>query len=224
MLILTIETCTDISTLGLVRDGVVLGEAAFPSRHTLVKRLLVRLDWLLAECGLVKGDIAAIAVSLGPGSFTGVRIGPAAAKTLAQWLHIPLLGIPTLEALAYPFRTCAHSLLAPLVNARRQQVYAALFISEGGQLVRRTADLALSPEPLAALLHEHAGGCGQVLCIGLTEGLPDAFQQQFTGPVAAVRSLVTPHALAALAEQRLALGEQDDPMTLAPIYLRAAAD
>ena len=224
MLILTIETCTDTSTLGLVRDGAVIAEAAFPGRYTLARRMLLRLEWLLQECELSKADIEAVAVSLGPGSFTGVRIGAAVAKTLAQWRQIPLLGISTLEALAYPFRQCRHTLLAPIINARRAQAYLALFYSEGGMLLRQTADLVLSAEPLAALLHEHRGACCQTLLIGMTEGLPEAFQHHFTGSVAPVRSLVTPHALAALAQQRLTRGEQDDPMTLAPIYLRSPAD
>ncbi len=224
MLILTIETCTDYSTLGLVRDGTVLAEAAFPGRYTLAQRMLLRLEWLLGECELSRRDVQAVAVSLGPGSFTGVRIGAAVAKTLAQWGQIPLLGIPTLEALAYPFRTCGRSLLAPIINARRQQAYLALFYSEGGMLLRQTSDVVLSAEPFAALLHEHQRDCCQTLIIGMTEGLPAVFQQQFTGKVACVRGLVTPHALAALALERLARGEQDDPMTLAPVYLRGAAD
>ncbi len=224
MLILTIETCTDTSTLGLVRDGVVLAEAAFPGRYTLARRMLLRLEWLLQECELTKAEIEAVALSLGPGSFTGVRIGAAVAKTLAQWRQIPLLGISTLEALAYPFRHCGHALLAPIINARRAQVYLALFYSEGGLLLRQTADLVLSAEPVSALLREHGGAFSQTLLIGVTEGLPEAFQHLFTGSAAPVRSLVTPHALAALAQERLARGEQDDPMTLAPIYLRNAAD
>jgi len=224
MLILTIETCTDYCTLGLVRDGAVLAEAAFPGRYTLAQRMLSRLDWLLRECELSKTDIQAVAVSLGPGSFTGVRIGAAAAKTLAQWRQIPLLGISTLEALAYPFRHCRQVLLAPLINARRAQVYLALFDSENGTLQRKSADLVLSAEPLNALLREHQGNYSHTLLIGMTEGLPEAFQCQFTGIVAPVRSLVTPHALAALAQARLDNGEQDDAMTLAPIYLRNAAD
>ena len=182
MLIITIETCTDTSTLGLVRDGVVLAEAAFPGRYTLAQRLLSRLEWLLAECALTKADLDAVAVSLGPGSFTGVRIGAVVAKSLAHWRRIPLWGISTLEALAYPFRHCRHALLAPVINARRQQVYLALFYSEGGLPLRQTADLVLAVEPFTALLREHQREFTQTLLIGTTEGLPDAFLQQFTGP------------------------------------------
>lgn len=224
MLILTIETCTDTSTLGLVRDGVVLAEAAFPSRHTLAKRLLARLEWLLVEAGATRQEVEAIAVSLGPGSFTGVRIGAAAAKTLAQWQQLPLVGVPTLEALAYPYRGCADTLLAPMINARRQQAYVALYREDGGTLRRVTADLALSAEPFHDTLRQHIADMERIIMIGQLEGLPAAFREELPHGACIVRSLVTPHALAALAEERLAHGEQDDPMTLAPIYLRSAAD
>ena len=223
MLILTIETCTETSTLGLVRDGAVLAEAAFPSRHTLARRMLTRLAWLLEECGLTKRDLEAIAVSLGPGSFTGVRIGLAAAKTLAWSLRIPLVGVPTLEALAYPFRGFHVPLLAPLVNARRQQAYLALF--RGGEPLQRLApDQLLFAQEYAALLTEFGAERVQTVLLGQVDGLPSSFFTLSPGPVVPVRALVTPHALAALALQRLQRGEDDDPMTLAPIYLRGAAE
>lgn len=224
MLILTIETCTDTSTLGLVRDGAVLVEAAFPSRFTLAQRMILRLEWMLAEAGLQRKDLQAVAVSLGPGSFTGVRIGAAAAKTLAQFQGIPLVGVPTLEALAYPFRELGDALLAPLVNARRKQAYLALFRAETGGLLRVTDDLLLAAEPFAGLLAQHRHDGERVLFIGQIEGLPAEFHTALPFPSSAIRSLVTPHALAALAETRLANGAGDDPMTLAPIYLRSAAE
>ena len=223
MLILTIETCTETSTLGLVRDGAVLAEAAFPARYTLAKRLQLRIDWLLAECGVTKSALDAVAVSQGPGSFTGVRIGAAAAKALAYWLRIPLVAVPTLEALAYPFRTFPDALLVPLINARRQQAYTALFRGEEGTLRRLTPDQLLSAETFTRMLRGQTGP-EPIIYIGQTEGLPAAFVWDAPRPPATVRSLVTPHALAALAEAGLERGEGDDPLTMTPIYLRNAAD
>lgn len=222
MLIFTIETCTDTTTLGVVADGVVRAEAAFPSRYTLVKRLLSRLDWLLAEAGVSKEQLEMIVVSLGPGAFTGVRIGVAAAKTLALWLNIPLVGVPTLEALAYPFRHCEPTLLVPLVNARRQQVYVALYRGEQGSLHRLTPDQVLGAEAFAALLQQQPAT--PKLFIGQLEGLPEAFRDLYNATQCPIRSLVTPHALAVLGAERFARGEVADAMTLAPIYLRDAAD
>ncbi len=211
-MLLTIETCTDTSTIGIVHEGVVLAEMAFPSRHTLVSRLLLRLDWLLGEAGTSKDKLEGIAVSLGPGSFTGVRIGAAAAKVLAPALDIPLVGVSTLQALAWPFRGLAGHILVPVINARRGQVYTAQFRG----IERVSEDAALSPEPFAAALADKSP-----LLIGVLDGLPDGFN---IGNYEVVRALVTPHALAALATERLVRGESDDPLTLAPVYLRAPAD
>ncbi|HEY3417421.1 MAG TPA: tRNA (adenosine(37)-N6)-threonylcarbamoyltransferase complex dimerization subunit type 1 TsaB [Armatimonadota bacterium] len=220
MNILTIETCTDTCTMGVVRDGAVLAEAAFPSRHTLVQRLLPRVEWLLDDGGLTRGDVEAIVVSRGPGSFTGVRIGMTAAKTLALWGKIPLVGVSTLEALAYPFRALSGSLLVPMINARRQQAYLALFRTTAGTLQRLTPDLLLSAGPAAETLEAQREG-GQALCIGQLDGLPAGL---LPASAAVVRSLVTPHALAALGRERLERGEADDPITLTPLYLRNAAE
>ncbi len=211
-MLLTIETCTDTSTLGIVHEGAVLAEMAFPSRHTLVSRLLLRLDWLLGEAGTSKDKLEGIAVSLGPGSFTGVRIGAAAAKVLAPALGIPLVGVSTLQAIAWPFRGLAGHTLVPVINARRGQIYTAQFRG----IERLSADAALSPEPFAAALKGKSP-----LLLGALEGLGEGFNP---GGYPVIRALVTPHALAALAAERLARGESDDPLTLAPVYLRAPAD
>ena len=224
MLITTIDTCTDMSTIGLVRDGAVLAEIAFPSRHTLARRALLRLDWLLTEAGVSKQDIEAIAVSLGPGSFTGVRIGLAAAKTLAYWLRIPLLGIPTLEAIVYSFREVTDTLLVPVINARRQQLYSACFVADGRHCHRRTPDMAVTAEAFAATVHSQLGAMKRLLLLGQIDGVPAQFRADLPNGSAGITALVTPRALAALAEHRLANGDADDPMTLAPIYLRGAAD
>jgi tRNA threonylcarbamoyladenosine biosynthesis protein TsaB len=179
---------------------------------------------LLAEAEVRREDIAAVALSLGPGSFTGVRIGAAEAKTLAQFQGIPLLGISTLEALAYPYRDMEDVLLVPMVNARRQQAYVALYRAVRGELQRITPDMLLAAEPFAELLQSQQPGFTRTLLLGQLTGLPTGFTTNLPGASSVVRSLVTPHALAALAAARLERGEQDDPMTLAPIYLRGAAE
>jgi len=210
--------------MGLVRDGVVVAEGSFPSRYTLVKRFIPRLEWLLSEAGVSQDELQAVAVARGPGAFTGVRIGLAAAKTLAQWRQIPLVGVSTLEAIAYPFRRCADTLLAPMINARRQQAYTAFFRSEGGALRRLSADLVLSAEPFVEAVHQHIDGLPHLLLPGQADSLPPAFHESLPGVVCPVYSIITAHALAALATARLEQGDVDDPMTLAPIYLRSAAD
>ncbi len=206
-----------MSTLGLVKNGSVLAAAEFPSRHTLAKGIISRIDWLLNDAGYKKTDIEAIALSIGPGSFTGVRIGAAAAKMLAWGLSVPLAAISTLEAIMFPYRNFKTTLLAPIINARRQQVYTALFHNGN----RVTEDKLLSVDDFHALVDENNEAGTNTIIIGLTDGLPEPF---LLDNYTTIRALATPHSLAVIAEMKIANGDTVDPMTAVPIYLRAAAD
>jgi tRNA threonylcarbamoyladenosine biosynthesis protein TsaB len=102
---------------------------------------------LLCACNLTAQDIEAVAVAAGPGSFTGVRIGVAAAKGFAWGKQIPCCGVSTLEAMATGFGAY-QGLVVPVMDARRSQVYTATFRAEGGKLTRVTEDRAISLEQL----------------------------------------------------------------------------
>jgi tRNA threonylcarbamoyl adenosine modification protein YeaZ len=113
MLILAFDTATDVATAALVDDGEVLGE-----RVTEPKRLLEDVDALLRQGGAHAGDVDALAVGLGPGSFTGTRIGLAAARGLALALDLPAAGVSTLDALA-----AGAPGAVPVIDARRREVF-----------------------------------------------------------------------------------------------------
>ena len=113
MLILAFDTATDVATAALVDDGEVLGE-----RVTEPKRLLEDVDALLRQGGAHAGDVDALAVGLGPGSFTGTRIGLAAARGLALALDVPAAGVSTLDALA-----AGAPGAVPVIDARRREVF-----------------------------------------------------------------------------------------------------
>ena len=114
MLILAFDTATDLATSALVRDGDVLGE-----RRSSAVRVLADADELLTGAGLSPRDVSALAIGTGPGSFTGVRIGLAAARGLALALDVPVAGVSTLDALA------AGALEAvPVIDAKRKEVFA----------------------------------------------------------------------------------------------------
>lgn len=131
MLILAFDTATDVATSALVDDGEVLGE-----RASRAQTLLEDVDALLRQGGARPGDVAALAVGVGPGSFTGVRVGLATARGLALALGVPVAGVSTLTALAAgaPGAT-------PVIDARRREV----FVLQGEPRVLAPGELELEP-------------------------------------------------------------------------------
>jgi tRNA threonylcarbamoyladenosine biosynthesis protein TsaB len=113
VLILAFDTATDVATSALVRDGEVLGE-----RASRAVTLLVDVDALLREAGVAPTDLDALAVGVGPGSFTSIRMGLATACGLALALDIPAAGVSTLDALA-----AGGDGVLPVIDARRQEVF-----------------------------------------------------------------------------------------------------
>lgn len=147
MLILAFETSAKAGSIALFRDGVLLGESYQNTGLTHSQTLMKMAENLLASCGLSAQDVEAVAVASGPGSFTGVRIGVAAAKGFAWGKQIKCCGVSTLEAMATGFGA-AEGLVVPVMDARRSQVYTATFLAEKGNLVRQTEDRAISLEQL----------------------------------------------------------------------------
>jgi len=152
-LLLALETSGPCGGIALVTPGRCLAEYSLNSPLTHSRRLLAGLQELLHATGVTLGDLDGLAVSLGPGSFTGLRIGLGTAKGLAMATGLPLLGIPTLDSLAaqLPFTS---ELICPIIDARKKEVFAALYQRQpGGKLQRITDYLAIAPARLAERLH-----------------------------------------------------------------------
>jgi tRNA threonylcarbamoyladenosine biosynthesis protein TsaB len=111
--------------------------------------LLVMIDELLRRTGLKLEEVAGLAVSIGPGAFTGLRVGVSVAKGLSLSRQIPLIPVPTLDALAHAVPYSQH-LLCPILDAKKKQVYAALYHREENDLLKLTPDLLITPAELAA--------------------------------------------------------------------------
>ena len=126
MIILGIESSSLVASVALVADGAVLAEYTVNFKKTHSQMLLPMIDQMVQMLELDLGLVDAIAVSGGPGSFTGLRIGSATAKGLGLALDKPLIHVPTLDAMAYNLFGAA-SLLCPMMDARRNQVYTGLY-------------------------------------------------------------------------------------------------
>ena len=151
MLILAMDSTAVAASVALLSDGAPLAAFHLNNGNTHSETLLPMVESVLRCTGKTVNDIDLFAVSAGPGSFTGVRIGVATVKGLAFGKGKPCVGVSTLEALAENLVPTG-GLLCPVMNARRGQVYNALFRAENGALIRLCPDRALSVEELEAEL------------------------------------------------------------------------
>lgn len=155
MLILALESSAKSASVALSRDGKLLAQSFQNSGLTHSRTLLPMAEDLLKNAGLSMKDIDAVAVAHGPGSFTGVRIGVAAAKGLCWGADKPGIGVSTLEAMAWGADCAAEgSIICCTMDARRNQVYNALFTFEGGVPKRLCPDRAIALAELASELKE----------------------------------------------------------------------
>ncbi|MBG6186356.1 tRNA (adenosine(37)-N6)-threonylcarbamoyltransferase complex dimerization subunit type 1 TsaB [Flavobacterium sp. CAN_S2] len=125
--ILNIETATKNCSVALAKDGkTILCKEIAEEGYSHAERLHVFIEAIIKEAGIALQDLSAIAVSQGPGSYTGLRIGVSAAKGLCYALDIPLIAVDTLQALAAQV-TISSGLIIPMIDARRMEVYSAVF-------------------------------------------------------------------------------------------------
>ena len=150
MLILAFETSAKAASVALMDETRLLGESYQNTGMTHSQTLMVMAEDALKQCGKTAADVTAVAVAEGPGSFTGVRIGAAAAKGFSWGREIPCYGISTLEAMAHSLGIY-QGYVCPVMDARRAQVYNALFYVNRGEITRIAPDRAIA---LAELCEE----------------------------------------------------------------------
>ena len=154
MKILSLDSSAVVASVALCEDEKLLAEYTLNNGNTHSETLLPMVESVLKLYGISPRDIDLFAVSSGPGSFTGVRIGAATLKGLAFGSGTPCIGVSTLEAIAENL-TVLPGLICPVMNARRSQVYTALFRSDGSTLTRLMPDSALAISELDELLAKY---------------------------------------------------------------------
>lgn len=222
-MLLALDTSTSFASIALVHDGRTLIELDWEVGRNHSAELLTRLDWLLAQSGITPAQLDGIAVATGPGSFNGVRVAVAAAKSLAFALSVSLSGHPTLDVIAWGAAPVGGTICA-LLEAGRGQVYTASYAGPASSAAgwAPTGEYAiLTPavlaDALAPAICEPVVFCGEwrpETRAALTQALGD--RARFS-PVGGGRRASW---LADLALARLARGERDAPETLEPLYLR----
>lgn len=217
MLILSLDSTAVAASAALTENDRPLASFQLENGHTHSKTLLPMVKALFDVTGHTVNDVDLFACSIGPGSFTGVRIGAATVKGLAFGKNKNVLGVSTLEALAenlMPYE----GLICPVMNARREQVYTALFRGEGGVLTRLTPDAALSVEDLEAMLTER----GAPFCLvgDGAELVRDALKTLTPQPTPALLTAQNAVSVARLAYRAAQSGATGTDTDLKPLYLR----
>ena len=219
MLIFAFETSAKAGSVALMDEDRLLGEVYQNTALTHSQTLLAMGQELLTNCGFTPADVTAVAVASGPGSFTGVRIGVAAAKGFAWGRQIPCYGVSTLEAMALNLGV-HDGYVCPVMDARRAQVYNAIFCANSGKYERICPDRAIALEDLGKELKNlekpiFLVGDGSILCYNtLMETVPGLVLP----PEHAMHQRAAGVALAA--RQAIARGDRGDAASLAPNYLR----
>lgn len=218
MLTLGIDSSASAASAAVVEEGRLLGEFFVNTKQTHSQTLLPMVQSLLQTVGRSCEEIDLLAVSHGPGSFTGVRIGVACVKGISFTHNTPCVGISTLEAIAYGGILKEGSVLCAAMDARCGQVYNVLFQVEDGKLVRLTEDRALSIADLEQecrhwgenliLLGDGASLCHKTFISWGARLAPESIRFQRASSVAL------------LGEQEAKKGNTITASALAPVYLR----
>ncbi len=217
--ILAFETSAKAASVALMDEKALLGQSYQNTGLTHSQTLLSMAEDLMKTCGCTPADITAVAVAAGPGSFTGVRIGVAAAKGFAWGNEIPCYGVSTLEAMARSLGLYS-GIICPVMDARRSQVYNAIFKMECGNCTRIREDRAISLQELGAELQNFQEpvflvGDGSILCYNtLLEKVP--------GLVCPAEHRMHQKAdgVALCALDAICRGESGNAESLSPNYLR----
>lgn len=216
MNLLALETSTEVGSVALFRDGQIRGETLLRAPMNLLTWLSPAIRQILRDASLEARDLDAVAAGIGPGSFTGVRLELATAKTLAQARGLPLYGIASLDALAFQVLPFDGMILA-CIDARRGELYAGIYKARGNALEQQGGYLCLPPERLVREAARYRGPW----CLA---GEMNPYQAEMLGGLEDARphaGVVRAYAVGCLAYERRNL-ISGDLHAVKPLYIRAS--
>jgi len=217
MRVLGIDTSGYANAVGIVDGSRVLADFNFEARSDSLEKIVTNIDFVLKEAGLSLEDVDGFGVGLGPGSWTGIRVGVTVGKILAYSMSRPVAGVPTLEALAYHARNTS-ALICPIIYAGAGEVvYAGFYRSQDGSLSREGEYYVGDIQGLARMVKEptvfvgaEAKAYSQLIAqaLGSSQG------------ITAVEGVPNGAAVARLTAARLEHGDSDGVLSLTPLYLK----
>ncbi|MBI5194838.1 MAG: tRNA (adenosine(37)-N6)-threonylcarbamoyltransferase complex dimerization subunit type 1 TsaB [Nitrospirae bacterium] len=217
MKILALETATMAGSAAIVSDEELIGEIRVNISVAHAERLMPSIEYLLNASRISIKDIDAFAVSIGPGSFTGLRIGLSTAKGFSYSTGRPIISVPTLDAFARTLPFCPH-FICPLLDARKNEVYAGLYKWERGICTKIVPETAINPADFLRQIK------GPAVFMGEGAKIYRKFIEDVLGDAAlfapAAKMIPSASAVGEIALEKLKEGTIADPVSLAPFYLR----
>ena len=217
MKILALDTATQSCSVAVTDEGTVSAELTVVSRQTHSKHLMEFIHSVLGIAGLAIADLDGLAVTIGPGSFTGLRIGISTIKGLAQALGKPVVGISSLAALAWQ---CAKTpyLICPLLDARKGEVYGATYCFNQDQLVEKTGARSMIPEAISENI--------EMPCVFIGSGA-QLYRKEIAAALGSLahfvpesQNTIRASSVAFLSMAKFAADEENEIASLVPHYVR----
>jgi len=237
MKILAIDTSTMLGGIAITDDSLgLIAEVRLNVKSTHSERLMTEIDHILTQAGLTLSDMDVFAVAIGPGSFTGLRIGLSTVKGLSYATGKPIVSVPTLEALAWNFPYCNYP-VCTMLDARKKEVYSALFKWDNNGFIRLIDEVAINVLELLKRFDENntlshpvnkggLGGLSHERVIFTGEGVllyRDKIIEGMGGKAIIApydKMIPSPANVASLGIKKAQEGKFSEPISLVPFYIR----
>jgi tRNA threonylcarbamoyladenosine biosynthesis protein TsaB len=217
MKILALETATRAGSIAIMDESAFIGEVRLDVSIAHAERVMDSITWLLKSSDITIEEIGAFGVSIGPGSFTGLRIGLSTIKGLSFSVKKPIVPVPTLDALARRLPFCRHY-ICPMLDARKNEVYAALYKWEDNLCRKIVPETAIAPEELMKEMKGPTVFLGDG-AITYKDLIADRMGSDAIYPASSIMSPAA-SSVAEIALEMLKDGMDVDPVGLTPFYIR----